>query len=542
MYTFKKSISPAAVLSALVILLLTGSCIENDLPYPWVQATFTKFVVERTDADGHDLLSSATEIDSVGRTVTIHLSEWADIENVKLVDWQLNDGSTLVSPATMPELLDLSEPMTLTLGLYDRTFEWTVEAVQDIRRYFNVASQIGASEIDVKARTIKALVPESLPLDAVTVTSIKLGGEGSVMTPDLNGRQVDFTSPVTVSVSEFGETEEWTITVEQTQSTVAMTRVDAWTNVAWLYAHAEQGKQNVFEYRLATADEWTEVPAQWVTVNGGSISACLRHLQPTTTYVARAKSDDEVSAELTFTTEAAVQLPNSDFTQWWLNGKVWNPWAEGGEPFWDTGNRGATTLGNSNSVPIENPNSDTGYQGAKLETKFVGVSMLGKLAAGNLFAGVFVRVDGTNGVLEFGRPFTQRPTAVKARIKYITRPITHASKSNPDFTYMIGQPDTCIVWCSLGDWDQAVEIRTRPSDRKLFDRNEPQVIAYGELTLSDTVEEFADYVFKLNYNATDRVPKYLLLTASASKYGDYFTGATGATLYIESYELLYDYD
>jgi len=77
-------------------------------------------------------------------------------------------------------------------------------------------------------------------------------------------------------------------------------------------------------------------------------------------------------------------VPNTNLDEWWLNGKVWNPWPEGGTPYWDTGNKGATTLGPSNSTPTDDTSTGTGWA-ARLETKFVGIGALGKLAAGNLF-------------------------------------------------------------------------------------------------------------------------------------------------------------
>lgn len=39
--------------------------------------------------------------------------------------------------------------------------------------------------------------------------------------------------------------------------------------------------------------------------------------------------------------------------------------------------------------------------------------------------------------------------------------------------YLIGQPDTCQIFIALGDWSEPVEIRTKPSDRKLFDKKRP---------------------------------------------------------------------
>ena len=68
---------------------------------------------------------------------------------------------------------------------------------------------------------------------------------------------------------------------------------------------------------------------------------------------------------------------------------VWNPWAENGEQIWDTGNKGATKMGDSNSVPTSETWNGKG-QAAKLSSKFVGLVGIGKFAAGNLYVGKYL--------------------------------------------------------------------------------------------------------------------------------------------------------
>ncbi len=230
-------------------------------------------------------------------------------------------------------------------------------------------------------------------------------------------------------------------------------------------------------------------------------------------------------------------MPDADFEYWWLNGKVWNPWQEGGVQYWDTGNKGATTLGQSNSMPTDDTPTGKG-KAARLETKFVGIGALGKIAAGNIFAGYYVRTEGTNGVLSFGRPFTQRPTKVRGYLKYNCADISHASA---EYDYLKGRPDTCIVWSALIDSDEPFEIRTNPKDRHLFDPSGSEVVAYGNIQYGETVKDYIPFEFELKYTSTQRVPNYILIVASASKYGDYFTGGNGSVLYIDDIELVYDY-
>ena len=173
-----------------------------------------------------------------------------------------------------------------------------------------------------------------------------------------------------------------------------------------------------------------------------------------------------------------------------------------------------------------------------METVFAGIGSIGKLAAGNLFAGRYVRTDGTNGILSFGRPFTERPTRLTGYLKYKTAPINNVTEG---FSSLIGEPDTCIVWCSLIDSAEPFEIRTNPRNRQLFDENGPEVVAYGKIEFGENVDNYIPFSFDIVYKSTSRVPRYILITASASKYGDYFTGGVGATLYLDDLELVYDY-
>ncbi len=152
---------------------------------------------------------------------------------------------------------------------------------------------------------------------------------------------------------------------------------------------------------------------------------------------------------------------------------------------------------------------------------------------------MFVRVDGTNGILNMGRPFTARPIRLHGYFKYEGGAI---NRTSTDFKDLKGQPDEGIVWVALIDADEPYEIRTNPSNRRLFDRNDPCVIAYGEMIQQEDVDAYREFYVDFNYNSTSRVPKYILITASASKLGDYFTGCDQATMWLDNIELVYDYD
>lgn len=519
----------AATVAAASVLF--SSCINDDgIPYPDIKANFKTFVVEHQER--------AAAIDSVRRHVTVYLNDSADIEQVKVMSYTFSrSDASLVNPEALSKPIDLADTFSVELKVY-REYLWTISAVQTVNRLFAVENQVGASVIDVANHTVAAVVSSNQPLNAVKVTEIKLAGATAVMSPDLSGQTVDFTNPVKVAVTEHGESEEWTITVTRTESPVEITAVDAWTGVAWVYASALAGENVTFKYRKLGTLAWTDVDAADVTTEGATYIGRINGLEANTDYETSAFIGDGGCEPVSFTTGAAAKLPNSDFTDWWLDDKVWCPWTKGEESFWETGNKGASTLGQSNVLPIENATSPTGYKGVSLQTKFVGVSVLGKLAAGSVFSGRFVKVDGTNGILAFGRPFTERPTRLRARLKYKTAPISDAIKQ---FDYMKGQPDTCSVWVALSDRTETYEIRTRPEVRQLFDPEDPSVIAYGVFNSGSDINDYVDIDIPFNYRSTSRVPKQIIVVGSASKYGDYFTGGRGAVLDIESFELLYDY-
>lgn len=513
--------------AAALLCLGLGACIKDDIPYPRIQANFTSITVDGTDA--------GPVIDSLNRTVTLSFAEQADIYDVHITGYTLTPGASIVGDSITGGI-DLSTPRKVTLRLY-QDYEWTIVADRPVERYFTVEGQVGETQIDAAGHRVIVTVTDRTDIRRLKVLSMKLGPLGSSVEPDLAGQTVDFSSPVRVTVDDYGHKTVWTVIVTVTEVTVTTQAVDPWSRVAWIYGEAEASRDNGFEYRLAGTQEWTRVPKAEITFNGGSFSTCLRHLSPNTAYQARAYSNGDFGETVDFTTEGTEQLPNSSFDHWWLDGRVWCPWAEDGTPYWDTGNKGAATLGQSNSVPTDDTSTGTGWA-AKLETRFIGVGMLGKLGAGNIFVGRYLRTEGTNGVLSFGRPFGLRPTKLRGFLKYHCAPINYATAG---YEQLKGRPDTCSVWCALIDTPDPLEIRTNPKNPSLFSPDASYVIAYGKIEYGQSVEEWIPFEFTLNYRSTSRRPRYILLAASASKYGDFFTGGAGSVLYVDDFELLYDY-
>lgn len=506
------------------------ACIHNDLPYPNITQTITEIAVEGQSREPF--------IDSLDLKVTLYLEETTDIENVKFTQFHVSvDGESDLN--LLEGTYDLSKPLFVTITRF-QSYVWEIVAEQTITRYFTVEGQVGESVIDPAACRVIVYLPESTDLSDVKIESIKLGPETiTTYQPALyEGASIDLSHPMRIEVTAHDRTQYWTIYAETVDQTVGTDNAVAWSRVIWAYGSCEAGKNGSFQYKESSSDEWLDIEEKWLTQNGGSLSCYIPHLQPMTSYDVRAITDEEYGNSITVTTEETMDLPDGSFDQWWLkDNKIWCPWNEGGTPYWDTGNTGAATLGQSNVVPTDHTVTGTG-QAAELNTKFVGLFGIGKLGAGSIYTGSFRKVDGTNGILDFGRPFNLRPTKLRGYYQYRTANIDY---TNSEWESLKGRPDTCHIYIALTNWSAPYEIRTNPNNRQLFDKDADYVLAYGELLYSGTMDNYEPFEIELEYRDYFTPPSYIQITCAASKYGDYFTGANGATLYVDEFSLDWDY-
>lgn len=525
----KKLLKYIYVIMAAAAVVQLGGCIHNDIPYPRIP----QFILTLA-AEGE---SQAAQLDSTKYTATIFLEETVDIKNVVFTEFTYTEGAE-VDPNLLEGTFDLSTPLVVDVEKY-QNYPWLITAVQNIVRYVDIEGQIGETVIDEVGRRILVRVPETADLANLNLTAIKLGPEGiTTMVPDVQPGPIDLVKPLRIAVTCFDRTEDWTIYVEKSQLIVQTTQVDAWSEVIWAYGSGPADVKNTFQYRKEGDADWIDVDISTVSQTQGAFSVCIPHLTPLTKYVVRTVSGENYGNEMTVETEPTEVLPDGSFDQWWLNNKIWCPWNEGGVQFWDTGNTGAATLGQSNVVPSEDTPTGITGQSAKLETRFVGIAGIGKLAAGSIYTGKFAKVDGTNGILDFGREWTTRPTRLRGYMKFESKPINYASA---DLKYLMDRPDSCHIYVAMTDWTTNYQIRTNPKNRQLFDPNSPEIIAYGELIMGNDTNGWQEFEIKLNYRSTSRKPRYIQITCAASKYGDFFTGGTGTCLCVDDFSLLYDY-
>ena len=517
-------------LSAAVSLLL-ACCIKNDIPYPQITQRILAIAAEGE--------SKSAYIDSLSFEVNIYLDETTDIQNVRFTEYQISPDGTS-DPNLLEGTYDLSSPLFVTLSRF-QDYNWEIIGHQDIERYFEVSGEIGQSIIDPSALRVVVNVAEGTDLSNLTLMRVKLGPEEiTTMTPDLKPGPIDLSYPMRVEVTAHDRTEIWTIYAQITESIVTTTQVDAWSRVVWAYGAGPADVENGFEYRKTTDFEWTPVPDEYVVRNQGSFSCYIPHLDPLTEYAVRTVSGENKGNEIRVTTQGTADIPDGDFEQWHMGGSagnMWCPWNADGERFWDTGNAGSITLKVNLTSPSDHTPTGSGLA-ACCETKFVSLFGIGKLGSGSIFTGEYLRTQGTNGVLGFGRRWNLRPTRLRGYYQYNASTIDYASA---ELAALKGRPDTCHIYVALTDWTAPFEIRTNPADRQLFNKNSSSIIAYGELVYSGQMNNYEPFAIDIKYRDTSRVPSFLQITCSASKYGDYFTGGSSSVLYVDQFSFDYDY-
>ena len=362
-----------------------------------------------------------------------------------------------------------------------------------------------------------------------------------------------------ISISVDPSTKEYTYTfyIKTTPDSAPLSAptANAWAKLVYLTGQASSSEltpENItFQYREKDAAEWTTVAA---TQDGEDYKATITSLQPNTTYESRMAYNDEQYSEVTeFTTEDATALYNGNFDNWYQADKTWYAVAQNdyndGNAFWDSGNVGTSTgaaalLGAKNPTsPETNIIHTNGGKSAKLQSQFVGLGSMGKFAAGNLYTGHFVRTIGMSGAeIQFGSPFTARPNALHGWFQYTSGTVDYYGDSTPsDALVQDGGTDMCAIYIALSDADEPYTVNT--SEGNFVDyANDPNIIAYGELPITDcvTTSDWKEFTINLTYRDLTRKPKYIIVVASASKYGDYFTGSTGSVMYIDDFSLVYD--
>lgn len=524
------------ILIALCAVLAAGCVFPNDLDYPRVVGNIVSLELEG---------AKEVRIDAASRQVSIVLEEWADINHVTVKACTLTEGATCEE---IGEWLDLSAPVKAVLHTY-QDYEWTLSATQPIERYVRCTGQAQDAQFNMETRTVYVYMPDTQPLSSVTIESMKLEPEGSVIVSTtgyesdlqhltLTTRAVSF--PMTLDcvtersffVEWKGQVIEWHLKALQLKVNTAVSEVEPHCYSARVRGvFASDGTNVTVEYKKADDGAW--LSATDVTVSGVGITARLTGLTPGTAYECRVRDGEEVSAPMPFKTAEAVQPDNLNFDSWHASGKVWNPWNEGGVQVWDSANKATASFTGSATKPDESfvAVAGAGKKACRMESSYAVV----KFAAGSVFTGQFVKLQGLGAELAWGLPFTGRPVSLKGYAAYKSMPITDTDEAH---AALKGQPDTGHVLVALTDWPDQFHVVSSSATYVDFDRD-PAIIAYGRYALSESTPDYVSFEIPLEYRS-ERTPKYLVIVASSSALGDYFTGGRGSTLWVDELELVYD--
>lgn len=302
-----------------------------------------------------------------------------------------------------------------------------------------------------------------------------------------------------------------------------------------------------FNYREKGTADWTFVAG---TNNGTTLTATVDNLKFGTTYEYCAVAGGYTSPAKELTTLTPPQLPNASFEQTSTHSdRALMFSADPNDFYWDSGNHGSQKM-SKNVTEVTTKYFHSGKQGLCLHSQYVGLGSLGKFAAGNIFVGKYLATEGMDGVLGWGRPFNCpiRPKALKVWARYEPVNITHDDTSAlPSVSK--GDPDNGIVYIALvtdqtmsyknENWPQVV--KTKSSERQLFDPSGSNVVAYGEhvFTSATTESGLVEITIPLNDVNPNLTVSNIIIVASASRYGDYFVGGNGSLLYLDDFELVY---
>lgn len=372
-----------------------------------------------------------------------------------------------------------------------------------------------------------------------------------------------------------------TIVFEPASTGLASSSVyEIWAGHATIHADVDENDYpdpSVIKFSYsADGSSWTTVDA--VRAEEGKYEATITGLTPSTEYTYKLLIDGVEMGSKTLTTEAGPNVPNHSFEYVsTVSGGSYYKWydpncgtLDGSEKFWGSGNgekgepggvAGSASMGMTITYVDESDKVD-GARSVRAQSG----SILGILAAGNIFTGNFAGLVGTSGgKVNFGRPWTSRPTAISFWIKYTASQVNIVGSNCPSDAGIVKNSsyDRCRVVIALGNWnyktyggDKNCPILCNTTDESTFvDYNtDPSTIANGQIIvygngkqkINDGPEEtvangtWRQVVVPLNYHTTTEYPTHIMIMGAASMYGDYFTGSDDAKMWLDDVHLIYE--
>ena len=408
--------------------------------------------------------------------------------------------------------------------------------VGDLTVTVNVTNQAGeqhsqsTSIADVKARKHYIL-------------NFKVADAGSIEKPtiSINGEEIIFTFTFDVST--------------EASTQLEVQPANAWSNFAYLEGGVTSSEGEIdpaamrFEYKIADAEEWQTYSATYDS-ESQKYTATLTELTPATEYNYRLVYEKDGNAYasdiVTFITETATTLHNGNMDTWTQSGNTWYPGSseEAGNTtcFWNTSNPGTSqgmgAIGGAVnptqgvSSPVHTPDG----KAAELKS----TQKMSVFAAASLYTGSFLGLDGMSANMEFGKPFTSRPSTLHGFYKYTPGVIDKLDRTPEGISITQGETmDQCAIFIALAT--KSFQFNNKNEEQYIDYANDPAIIAYGELPsgIATSGDNYVEFNIPLIYRDLITKPTHIIIVCSASKYGDYMTGSTSSVMYIDDLELIY---
>lgn len=371
-----------------------------------------------------------------------------------------------------------------------------------------------------------------------------------------------------------------------------------WATKTTLHALVDQtdneDKKVEFAYRSGSG-EWTYVDGVYNSTDRGNYHASVSGLTPSTEYEYKLVLDGaDVGESMTFTTDDAPNLPNASFE--YYSQVPGHELGSGDKPvyrffdpscsdvpsqtkFWASGNGDEGSSGNI--FPADHAIITTIDTGESIDGDCSVVAQSQKamgiaLAAGNLFTGQFISasLNGStqSGIVNFGRPWTSRPSALKIFCKYTTGAMDFVGDNLPEGVSFVKNEslDRAQIKVAIGTWkqgsrerggyggtkDSPVQVVTSDSNTFVDFYTDSNTIANGDIIIykdgydinkkgkvsKDTGAQWMELIIPLDYreNKLNIFPTHIIISCAASQYGDYFTGCSSSKLWLDAFELIYE--
>lgn len=369
---------------------------------------------------------------------------------------------------------------------------------------------------------------------------------------------------VTITVNPTTHEYSYTFYVSTEPKNNATMSAGAWDRLAYLMAEnvstgtgvSPEGMKFQYREKVVVATQTDESTTPWhdvetTSAGNNKYTAMLTGLTAEKEYEYRLVNGESVviGSVNTFTTgkaDAKEQLQNAGFEDWYQSGKTIYPATQtifdAGNYMWDTSNAGA-------SIMSKNPTSQSteikksGNSSAQLKTEYVTI----KLAAASLYYGRFNSLVGMSGAkIDFGQEFASRPISFKGWYQYKPEVIDNEKQElGSSGVLKVGDSDQCSIYIILSKGTYQVnntDVSTLLTAENVWEND--QFIAFGELPAEQCkgTDGWVNFDIPLQYKEGKfgEQPTHLIIVCSSSKYGDYFTGAVGSTMYLDDFSLNYE--